>query len=235
MSTWFRLRVAFDRVAAAILLALLSPLIAGLMVAIRLNDGGPTIIAVPRVGRNGRTFGMWKLRSMRAETPDGMAKGVALTTEHDDRITPMGRRMRAWHLDELPQLFNVVRGEMCLLGARPEAPEFVDATDPRWRHVLSAPPGLAGPTQLVVSQWERRLISQSPDGSVYLTDVLPVKLAIDNWYVANSGPRLDALVAATLLRRFVPGTGSYTLRRLVRRQVPEADRIDHPTVPASAA
>ena len=138
-----------------------TPLIAGLMVAIRLNDGGPTIIAVPRVGRNGRTFGMWKLRSMRAETPDGMAKGVALTTEHDDRITPIGRRMRAWHLDELPQLFNVVRGEMCLLGARPEAPEFVDATDPRWRHVLSAPPcprrafrcGCARPGQAIGCGW----------------------------------------------------------------------------------
>jgi lipopolysaccharide/colanic/teichoic acid biosynthesis glycosyltransferase len=227
--------VTADRVVAAVLLAFLWPLIAGLMVAIRLADGGPAIIAVPRVGRNGRVFGMWKLRSMRAETPDGMAEGVSLATEHDARITPVGRRMRAWYLDELPQLVNVIRGEMCLLGARPEAPEFVDATDPRWRLVLSAPPGLAGPTQLVVNQWERRLISTSPDGSAYLTDVLPVKLAIDRWYLTHAGPRLDALVAGTLLRQFVPGTGSYTLRRLVRREVPEAGRLDQSTTPATTA
>lgn len=225
MTRWFRLRLLLDRLLAAVLLLAVLPLVLALAMAVRAHDRGPGLITVPRVGRNGVVFGMWKLRSMRADRGDGRALGVSLTTADDDRITPLGRWMRAWYLDEIPQLINVVRGEMALLGARPEAPEFVDHDDPRWKLLLEAPPGLAGPTQLIVNDWERDLISDAPDGSTYVDVVLPVKLAIDGWYTRSASPKLDALVAITLVRRFIPGTGSYTLKKLVRREVAEAAEV----------
>lgn len=222
MTRWLRVRWVLDRVTAAGLLAVLWPLIAALALAVRIGDRGPGFVGVPRVGRHGRTFTMWKLRTMRADGPDGRADGISLTSTDDRRITPVGVKLRAYYLDELPQLWNVVKGDMSLLGARPEAPEFVDQSDARWQLVLSAPPGLAGPTQLLVNDWERHLISACGDGRVYVDQVVPVKLAIDGWYLANSSPRLDALVLATLLRRFVPGTGAAALKEHIRRQVPEA-------------
>lgn len=220
-----RVRTVADRIVAAVLLAVLWPAIAVLGAAIRLSDRGPAFVGVPRMGRNGQVFTMWKLRSMRAENPDGRANGVSLTSVDDNRITPIGVRLRAYYLDELPQLWNVVRGEMGLLGARPEAPEFVDLADPRWQAVLQAPPGIAGPTQLMVNEWERHLISACGEGSVYVDQVVPVKLAIDGWYLRSASPRLDALVSITLMRRFMPGTRSHTLKKLITNQVPEAAAI----------
>ena len=226
MSRWLRVRSVLDRVTAALALAVLWPIIAALALAIRLSDRGPGFIGVQRVGRHGKPFTMWKLRSMRAEEPDGRAGGISLTATHDPRITPIGVKLRAYYLDELPQLWNVAKGEMSVLGARPEAPEYVDMDDPRWQLVLSAPPGIAGPTQLMVNEWERHLITACGAGSVYVDEVVPVKLAIDGWYIANSSPRLDTLVLVTLLRRFMPGTGSHTLKKRIRREVPESHAVD---------
>jgi lipopolysaccharide/colanic/teichoic acid biosynthesis glycosyltransferase len=229
VSRWLKLRIYLDRGVAAVLLVVLAPVIAALSVAIRRGDGRPALITVPRVGRDGQTIRMWKLRSMRADTTDGRAAGVSLTTGDDDRITPIGVRLRAWYLDELPQLWNVVRGDMCLLGARPEAPEFVDLDDPRWRHILQAPPGLAGPTQLMVNEWERQHISAAPDGSDYVPIVLPVKLAIDEWYVRRASLRLDATVALALVRRLLPSLPSTHLADRVCREVPESRAIEAET------
>lgn len=225
MSQWLRVRLAIDRAVAALLLICLAPVMGMCAWLVRRYDGGPAMIAVPRVGRHGRLIRMWKLRSMRAESPDGMATGVALTAAQDSRITPIGRKLRACYLDELPQLYNVLRGEMSLLGPRPEAPEFVDLADPGWRAVLAVPPGIAGPTQLIVDDWERERITADPGGEAYVREVLPVKLAIDAWYISRSTPRLDVQVAVTLLRRFLPGARSDALERRVRSEVPEAARV----------
>ena len=222
VSSWFRVRLALDRTIALVLMVVLAPVVAVCAWLVRRHDGGPAFIAVPRLGQHGRPIQMWKLRSMRADLPGGMASGVALTGEHDSRITPVGVKLRAYYLDELPQLYNVVRGDMCLLGPRPEAPEFVDLADPEWQAVLAVPPGLAGPTQLIVNDWERDVITTSPDGAAYMDEVVPVKLAIDHWYVRRASPRLDALVAFTLLRRLMPGSDMHVLRDLIRAQVPEA-------------
>lgn len=230
-----RVRVGLDRVVAAVLLVVLGPLILALALVVRFADRGPGFVAVPRVGRHGRTFTMWKLRSMRADSPDGRAEGISLTSTNDDRITPVGVKLRAYYLDELPQLWNVVKGDMCLLGARPEAPEYVDEANPGWQLVLDAPPGLAGPTQLMVNDWERHLITACGAGSIYTDEVVPVKLAIDGWYVSSSSPRLDALVAMTLFRRFMPGTGANTLKRRIRRDVPESHAVEEDVAVARLA
>lgn len=221
MSRYLQVRMVLDRLLAAVGLVALSPVIGVLGWLVHRHDGGPAFITVERVGRHGRPMRMWKLRSMRAESADGRATGVSLTSAGDDRITPIGAKLRAGHLDELPQLFNVVRGEMTLLGPRPEAPEYVDATDDDWRAVLAAPPGIAGPTQLAVGDWERDIITAAPDGSAYERDVVPVKVAIDRWYVEQASPGIDALVVVGLARRLAGRPVGALLER-IRAGVPEA-------------
>jgi len=222
VSRWLGVRLVVDRAIAAALAVVTAPVVGLLALLIRRHDGGPGLIQVPRVGRDGREFGMWKLRSMRVETEDGRAGGASLTSSADDRITPIGRRIRALHADELPQLYNVVRGEMCLLGPRPEAPPYVDLDVPAWRDVLRAPPGIAGPTQLVVGDWERVLIDLDEDGRAYQDVVVPVKLAIDRWYVRGATLGLDLLVLTSLVRH-VLGRDGTELHRRVGRAVPEAE------------
>lgn len=221
-STWLRARCAVDRVVAVLLLVGAAPVIAALGFLVRRHDGGPALITVPRMGRGGQPFGMWKLRSMRVEGDDGRAGGAALTASSDDRITPIGRRLRGLHLDELPQLWNVAKGEMCLLGPRPEAPAFVEPGSPEWQQVLAVPPGIAGPTQLLVGDWELTQIDVDPDGSTYGSVVLPVKLAVDAWYVRRSSPAVDLRVVLALLRKVVTSADDPTLWNLVRSQVPRA-------------
>ena len=167
MSTWLSFRLIVDRILGAILAVLTAPLVGVLAVLVRRHDGDAPLITVPRVGVDGQTFGMWKIRSMRVDTADGHASGLALTSTNDQRITPIGARMRSLHLDELPQLYNVALGQMCLLGPRPEAPAFVDLENPVWRQVLTAPPGIAGPTQLIVGDWERSEIDKDNNGDAY--------------------------------------------------------------------
>jgi lipopolysaccharide/colanic/teichoic acid biosynthesis glycosyltransferase len=223
MSPWLRFRVVLDRALAAAASIVFAPVIGVLAYLVHRDDGGPGLITVPRVGRDGATFGMWKIRSMRAESPSGHATGSGLTSDRDGRITPIGRRIRALHLDELPQLFNVVAGQMTLLGPRPEAPRYVQRDDERWQQVLRVPPGIAGPTQLIVGDWEREVISRETGEADYRSEVIPVKLAIDDWYLRSATPRLDLLVSATLLRRAALGGDGKRLQSTVLERVESAE------------
>lgn len=221
-SRWLSARLVADRALAGALAVLTAPVVAVLALLVRRHDGHAPLIRVPRVGRHGKVFGMWKIRSMRVDTADGRASGVSLTSSNDDRITPIGARMRALHLDELPQLYNVACGEMALLGPRPEAPDFVDLDDAGWQAVLAVPPGIAGPTQLIVGDWERTEIDEDDTGDAYQRVVVPVKLAIDRWYVERATPRLDLLVLTSLLRHVLPGGRVARLAAVVDAAVPEA-------------
>jgi lipopolysaccharide/colanic/teichoic acid biosynthesis glycosyltransferase len=233
-SWWLRLRLAgLDRIAAAVLALVLSPLVAVLAVSVRREDGGPAFVRVQRVGRNGVVFDMWKLRSMRADGPGGRAAGAPLTGARDRRITATGARLRQHHLDEIPQLLNVVRGEMLLMGPRPEAPPFVDTDDPGWQAVLLVPPGIAGPTQLITGDWERRHIADDPAHAAYRHIVVPAKLAIDGWYVSTATPLLDILTLLALGQRIAGRPGPSRMERRAHRARPDViDRItiesDHP-------
>jgi lipopolysaccharide/colanic/teichoic acid biosynthesis glycosyltransferase len=205
-SRWLRARWALDRAVAVLLALPCAPLVAALAMLVRRETPGPAFVRLTRVGRSHRPFGMLKLRSMRATQPDGTAGGRAITSSHDDRITPLGRRLRRYRLDELPQLLNVVRGEMALVGPRPETPSYVDPDDPKWAEVLSARPGIIGPTQLLVHEWEDQFLPDGwGDGDVYGTTALPVKLECDAWYVHAASLRTDLAVVAGMLRRFVFG------------------------------
>jgi exopolysaccharide biosynthesis polyprenyl glycosylphosphotransferase len=135
----FALKHAFDRVFALFLLVLLSPLMIGVALAVRLTSSGPVMFRQRRVGRDGKPFDLYKFRSMRmsssAQEQDGIDSGIEHLlggdtapggVEGEDRRTPIGRFLRRFSLDELPQLLNVLRGEMSIIGPRPERPEFVE-------------------------------------------------------------------------------------------------------------
>lgn len=198
MSPWLRARLHLDRAVAAILLVGVSPVLGVAALAVR-RDGGPAFVAVPRVGRGGTTFRMWKVRTMRADGTGGVALGPGLALgEGDPRVTTVGRRIRRWRIDELANLVNVLKGEMALIGGRPEAPDYVDLGDSRWATILLAPPALVGPSQILVEAWEAELLGrEGPDA--YRAQVLPVKLAIDEWYVTRSTWRVDLAIVGGLI------------------------------------
>lgn len=220
MSAWLRWRAPLDRAVAALLVVLLAPVALAAGAVLRVAHGAPVMIRLDRVGVDGERFRMWKVRTMVPSTPDGRAAGAAITAGDDARVTEIGRILRRWRLDELPQLLNIVAGEMALIGPRPETPEYVDGASSRWRHVLLARPGILGPTQLIAHEWEQALSGPS-SGRRYRDEVLPLKLAIDEWYVRHASPRIDALVLRELVRSFFSGRSPRTLRARVERDVVE--------------
>src|SRR2546429_2712399 len=191
---------AADVAIAGVLLVLVAPLLAVVSCAILLTSGRPVVYRGPRVGRDGRPFHILKLRTMR---PDSDA-GRHVTVAGDDRVTRVGRLLRLTKLDELPQLVNVLRGDMALVGPRPESPRYVARYTPEQRAVLSVRPGITGAAQVAYSQEERLLAGPDPE-AVYLGAIMPDKLAIDLAYVRRRSAWLDLrLIALTLVAVFRP-------------------------------
>jgi lipopolysaccharide/colanic/teichoic acid biosynthesis glycosyltransferase len=163
---------------AAMGLLCASPLIVVAAAAIVLEDGRPVFFTQKRVGKDGRLFSLWKLRTMRTNQ-----KGAAVTVGGDRRVTRVGRVLRRLKLDELPQFWNVVIGDMTLIGARPEVPEFVNLEDPVWKMVLSRKPGITDFSTLMYRR-EEELLAQAPDPMFYYRNtVLPEKLALHLKYM----------------------------------------------------
>ena len=221
MSPWLRRRQALDRLVAGLLLVPAAPVVAVLGALARRSSPGPGLVGLNRVGQAGRPFRIWKVRTMVAAGAEGGAGGAPITAAGDARITPFGHRLRRCRLDELPQLWNVVRGDMAVIGPRPEAPEYVTDGDGRWDAVLRARPGIAGPTQLVVADWEAAVVGTG-GGDAYAEEILPVKLAIDQWYVERVSPRIDLVVLAALVQRLALGRSRTALHGLVEAAVPQA-------------
>ena len=147
---------AIDIIGASVLLALASPLIAIIAIAIKRNDGGPVFFGQWRIGRDMKPFRIWKFRSMRVGAEDERWELIAeygvdqplFKLADDPRMTRVGRVLRRWSLDELPQLWNVLRGEMSLVGPRPPLPEEVRADGLRQPLRLGMRPGVTGPWQV---------------------------------------------------------------------------------------
>jgi lipopolysaccharide/colanic/teichoic acid biosynthesis glycosyltransferase len=168
-----------DVTLAAMALALTAPLWLAVGAVIRLTSPGPVLYAGRRVGKGGAVFQMYKFRSMRTGAD---RLGPAVTGAGDPRVTSIGRLLRRTKIDELPQLLNVLRGEMSLVGPRPEAPQYVARYDERQRQVLSVRPGITGPTQLRYRH-EEQLLPQADLERVYCTEIMPRKLEMDLEYV----------------------------------------------------
>lgn len=184
-SKW--LRSAFKRLldvlASALGLLLLSPLFAILAIALKREEPGSIFYRGPRAGRGGREFGILKFRTM-YERPESYA-GPRITAQDDERITPVGKWLRDTKLNELPQLWNVLIGEMSLVGPRPEDPEIVKTwpEDAR-REILSVRPGITSPATVLYRN-EEKLLSADNVMDVYLRDILPDKLRLDRLYVRH--------------------------------------------------
>ena len=168
------------------------PLLAVLALAVRLESPGPALYPASRVGEGGRPFRCRKLRTMRWA---GAEAGSGITVSADERLTRLGRLLRRYRLDELPQLWNVVRGEMRLVGPRPESPRFVDLADPLHREVFMARPGITGLTQLLYADESSMLDGADPERQ-YRESILPAKLRIDAAYLRHRSTRLDLWILA---------------------------------------
>jgi lipopolysaccharide/colanic/teichoic acid biosynthesis glycosyltransferase len=174
---------------AALLIAV--PMMAGIALLMRLSgDDGPFLYRAPRVGEGGRVITVLKIRTM----SEG-ATGSRLTSTGDSRITRIGGLLRRVRIDELPQLINVVRGEMSLVGPRPEDPMFVDFSDPMHRRVFTARPGITGLAQLEFHD-EARLLSGPDSERIYREVVLPAKLRLDAAYLDQRTTMLDLKILA---------------------------------------
>lgn len=190
-----------DFTASMLLLTAALPLMLVLALAVKCQDGGPIFFRQLRVGRNGSPFTLWKFRSMRMAN-----HGAAITSSGDRRITPLGRILRRYKLDELPQLWNVLRGDMSLIGPRPEVPRFVDAADPAWRAVHRVRPGITDLATLVYRDEERILAGFDDPERAYRETVLPAKLALNLEYLRRRSLARDLkLLALTVRYSFVPG------------------------------
>ena len=170
---------AFDLVVAGSLIVITSPLWLVARILLRRDSPGPVFYAARRVGRNGVPFTMYKFRTMVTD-----AAGPPVTASDDPRITRTGRWLRSAKLDELPQLLNVVRGEMSLVGPRPEEPRYVEGYTVEQRRVLSVRPGLTSPATIEFRDEERRLTGMGADiENYYLNVVLPAKLKLELEYL----------------------------------------------------
>lgn len=169
----------------------------GLVIAvlIKLDSRGPVIFPARRVGLDGRMFTMYKFRTMVA------AAGTAdqpLTRLADERVTRIGARLRALRADELPQLFNVLKGDMSLVGPRPEDPAFVSHYSDEERRVLTVRPGITGPSQLCFRN-ESLLLDGDDYEQRYIEEIMPLKLSLDLEYVENHSLGGDLLLLARTL------------------------------------
>ena len=205
---------AIDVVIAGTLLVLTLPIALALSVAIRLEDRGPILYRCRRIGQGGREFDMLKFRKMESD-----AEGPPLTAPDDGRFTRVGRFLARSKLDELPQLWNILCGQMSLVGPRPEDPDFVALHPAVYETITTIKPGITGLCQLAFAK-ESQLIGDDDPVQVYAERFLPQKLGIDLLYVHQGALALDLKIlcwtAIVLVRKDVAvhrETGRLTLRR----------------------
>lgn len=178
-----------DSSLSALALLVLSPALLVIAASILLETGAPILFAQVRVGRDGKLFRLRKFRTMRRGQ-----SGPSITARGDSRITRVGRFLRKFKLDELPQLWNVVVGEMSLVGPRPEVPEFVDCSQPVWRSVLRVRPGITDPASIAYRNEEELLARASDPIRYYRESVLPAKLELNLEYLERRSFWLDLKV-----------------------------------------
>jgi lipopolysaccharide/colanic/teichoic acid biosynthesis glycosyltransferase len=192
------LKRLFDVIAASLALLLLAPLLIVIAIWIRLDSPGPVFFRQTRVGRQGRCFRIFKLRTMRA---DAAGAGPQLTVGVDPRITRAGAVLRRLKLDELPQFINVLVGQMSIVGPRPEVPKYVEMYPPVSRAiVLSVRPGITDPASIAYRS-ESALLGRSADPERrYIEEIMPAKLRLSIDYVQHAGFWRDAGIMWATMR-----------------------------------
>ena len=193
----------FDICTAALALLLLSPLLLLLALWIKLDSPGPVLFRQERVGRHGVLFRIHKFRTMTVDAP---TRGPQITLGADARVTSVGRRLRQYRLDELPQLIDVLRGRMSLVGPRPEVPYFVAHYPEALRvAVLAVRPGLTDPAAIAHLDEAALLAGATDPEQTYIERILPAKLCMQAEYASRATLLSDLGVLvqtlATLVRR----------------------------------
>jgi lipopolysaccharide/colanic/teichoic acid biosynthesis glycosyltransferase len=204
-----------DIVASVLMLLALLPLILLVALLVRIDSPGPAFFQVDRIGRRGRHLRMLKFRKMHDD-----ASGIALTTHEDDRLTRIGAILAKSKLDELPQLWHVLRGDMSLVGPRPETADFVAHHQHEYDEILTVRPGLVGFSQIAFLM-EGRILNEEDPLTHYVSAILPQKVTLDLMYARERTILLDLKilvwsVVAVILRRQVAvnrQTGRMNLRR----------------------
>lgn len=188
----------FDIVASGLALLVLLPLLVLLALAVALGSPGGAFFRQTRVGRNGEPFQLLKFRSMR---PGSEAKGQITVGERDPRITGVGHFLRRTKLDELPQLLNILKGDMSVVGPRPEVPRYVALYTAEQREVLRVRPGLTSLASIAYIN-ENEVLGRSADPErTYVEEVMPAKLALDLRYVRERSMVLDLRIIASTVGR----------------------------------
>jgi lipopolysaccharide/colanic/teichoic acid biosynthesis glycosyltransferase len=172
---------AFNFFCALIGLLILFPFFLCVAFLVKIHDGGKVIYRSVRVGQKNRMFELYKFRTM---VPDASQKGAGITSADDSRITPIGRFLRRYKLDEFPQLINVVLGDLNLVGPRPEDPRYVALYSEEQRKVLDFKPGMTSPASLCYSD-EERLLTGENFLTTYVNEILPKKIEMEMAYLSH--------------------------------------------------
>jgi len=189
---------SFDIVGAALGLLALSPLFALVALAVKLDSPGPVLFRQNRVGRNFRTFQIFKFRTMTAN-----AGGIELTAGADPRVTRLGRLLRKSKIDELPQLVNVLIGDMAFVGPRPEVPSYVELFRRDYEELLKVRPGLTDPASLKYHNESVILGSSENPEAEYVTRLLPDKIRLSKEYIRCSSFSYDLVLIFETLRQLL--------------------------------
>lgn len=192
---------ALDFFAASCGLIILAPLFAFVAGFIKLTSWGPVFYRQIRIGRKERAFTIFKFRSM---APREASEDPSITVAGDPRVTTIGKFLRRYKIDELPQLWNVVRGDMSLVGPRPEVPVYTSQYTPEQQAVFSVRPGITDPASLVYRHEEELLAAHGDPERLYRTEILPDKLARNRAYLQNITLQNDLrIILETLASAFL--------------------------------
>ncbi len=193
-----RAKRTLDLVGAGVGVVLLSPLLLMIALLVKAEDGGPVFFRQERVGYRGRPFRMWKFRTM---VPDAPARGLPLTIGRDPRVTRVGTWLRRLKLDELPQLFNVLVGEMTLVGPRPEVPRYVASYGVEQRRVLELVPGMTDEASIRYLDENAMLAAAANPEQEYVSEIIPEKIRLNLAYAAHATVSTDVRVILATLRQ----------------------------------
>jgi lipopolysaccharide/colanic/teichoic acid biosynthesis glycosyltransferase len=192
----------FDIVFSFIGLFLLQPLFGITAIMIKVDSTGPVFFRQGRVGKNFRRFVIYKFRTM---VVDAEKKGLRITSGGDHRVTRAGRILRKFKIDELPQLFNVLKGDMSFVGPRPEVEEYVKLYKEDYREILKRRPGITDVSSIIFREEEAVLKNQVDPEGYYKTVLLPEKIRLSKEYIENSSFLYDLkLILNTLHKIFSP-------------------------------
>jgi lipopolysaccharide/colanic/teichoic acid biosynthesis glycosyltransferase len=206
---------ALDLAVSLPALLLFGPFLAGVALLVKATSKGPALFRQERVGRGFRPFTIYKFRTMVEDAP---RRGRTITAGPDPRITPLGGFLRRWKIDELPQLYNVLRGDMSLVGPRPEVPRYVEMFRDEYREILRVRPGITDLASLKYRNESDLLGAAADPEAEYVLRLLPDKIALAKDYVARGSLATDCGVILRTFAALLPFGRSPDRRRSTGRE-----------------